>query len=134
MSEYSDASTVDQNHDLGINDIGIDDTNFGDIPSFVTPSDHPMQNGNSINYYSHNRMPVPEQFRAEADEHDHRIYSPAVRMWSAQQLNAVDTFLLGLGATICTFPAIEIAKLKLELSNIVFNNELELAEARAHSN
>lgn len=132
LSEYSDDSSMDHNYDR-LNDIDIDDTNFVDVPSFVAPfdSNRPMQNTNSINY---NRVTASELFGARADEHNRRTNSPVAPMWSAQPFNAVDKFLLGLGATICTFPAIEIAKLKIELSNIVFNKELELAEARAKSN
>lgn len=50
---------------------------------------------------------------------------------ATQSLDVLDRFLLGLGATIRTFPEMEIIKLKLELSSIVFNREMELTANRA---
>lgn len=49
---------------------------------------------------------------------------------NAQSPDVLDRFLLGLGATIRTFPQMEIAKLKLELSTLVFNREMVLAANR----
>lgn len=103
-----------------LNSIGIDAANFVDIQPFAAPSDNEMKNPPT----NFNQGLTPDLCG------ERKSHSPTAPMWSAQPLTALDKFLLSLGATISSFPEVEIAKLKLELSNIVFNKELELAEAK----
>lgn len=109
-----------------LNGTEIDDSNFVEVQSFAAES--PINNTDSIDP---NEMSTTDLLEARRDERNHRNHSPSTSMWMSQELDPLDKFLLGLGATIRTFPAIEIAKLKLELSNIVFNKEVAFVEARA---
>lgn len=92
------------------------DIDFVDIPS-------PSESNNLI------RMHTSDIFDVRDNEHSRRLHLP-----TAPSSDVLDKFLLGLGATIRTFPEMEIAKMKLELSTIVFNKELELAAKRTEKN
>lgn len=70
-------------------------------------------------------MPTSDIFAVKEVEPSRRLQLP-----TAPSSDVLDKFLLGLGATIRTFPEMEVAKMKLELSTIVFNKELELAVNR----
>lgn len=109
-----------------LNGTEIDDSNFVEVQSFSAES--PIDNADSNDQ---NELSTTDLLETKKDERNHRKHSPTTSMWMSQELDPLDKFLLGLGATIRTFPAIEIAKLKLELSNIVFNKEVAFAEARA---
>lgn len=110
------------------NGTDIDDSNFVEVSSFVAPSESPIDNDDSIDQ---NRLSTTDILETRSDERNHRNHSSTGSKWMSQELDPLDKFLLGLGATIRTFPAVEIAKLKLELSNIVFNKEVAFAEATA---
>lgn len=96
-------------------------TNNGDINFVDMPSSAVSFDSNHLNKMSSND-------RLEETKHIDRPFSPTDPIMSSysQSPDVLDKFLLGLGATIRTFPEIEIARLKLELSTIVFNKELEL--------
>lgn len=79
-------------------------------------------------------MPKSEPVAARKIRRNSSPHSSTAPISSTQSEDILDKFLLGLGATIRTFPDIEIAKLKLELSNVVFRKEVELAETRAQAN
>lgn len=90
------------------------DINFVDMPS------------SAVSFESNNLNGISSTDRLD------RPISPTDPIMSpySQSSDVLDKFLLGLGATIRTFPEIEIARLKLELSTVVFNKELELTANR----
>lgn len=114
--EASDCSQSNSMHDYGQPNGDID---FVDVPSSATLSES----------NNRTRAPTSDIFAVKEVEHSRRLQSP-----TTPSSDVLDKFLLGLGATIRTFPEMEVAKMKLELSTIVFNKELELAGNRTKKN
>lgn len=119
MDDSSNCNNANSVDDYSGHSDGID---FVDVPSVESSE---TNNDN-------NEMPTSDIFDVKPIDHRRRVHSSKTMMYDAtQSLDVLDKLLLGLGATIRTFPEIEIVKLKLELSTIVFNKEMELAADRA---